>query len=192
MEASLITLCLFGLSKAIPFLKCVCKSDDVALIMPTHSGKSNLLNSLDINYKNKYIFADINADVWNSLKQDQKEAIQNFQNKKEYNNLNLYVLPIYKDYMTNLKEKFPNKRICYLFSDISLAKQLGIKFFYYVIPSQRYLDQICNGKAENVVSEIRESVNKILQLKSNKAIIVNSFDDLLSHIQKSFNIKLKY
>ena len=193
MEASVIAVITLLLSKFVPWARCLCKGHDVAIVVPNKCGKSRLLNSLDVNYKNKYIFCDIGSDVWNSLSDSQKGTINTFKNRNEYNNLQLFVLPLYRDYMNNLKQKFPEKRVCFLFNDISLPKLLGIKWFLYIIPSQNYLDEILKTvSGEPNQKEVRESVNKIIQLKGDKVQIVNTFDDMLKIMQKQFRIKLKY
>lgn len=178
-------------SKVFPFLKCLCKEKLTAVIIPRKCGKSQTLNSFNID-SSQYLFYDLESNMDSSLSENVKNRLIEYNNKKEYINSRNLILPFYHEHVQNLMEKFPKKKIVLFLSDTSLAKEIGVQKIYYFCPSSNFLNEIKQHVTDLDKPLLDESVACLQRMKYEKIVPYKSFEELQEAIGKIFKLKIRY
>lgn len=160
----------------------------LGVLIPKGCGKTYLSNALQSTNK-KTILLDIESLVYMSLNDEQKSQLNQLQRSQEWQNLKLFLLPLWKDFLQDLMNKFKHTSVYIFTSSPEALSHLQCSKKECYIPSQSFFDElVAKVSDENKKKVMIQSRNEIISAYGGKAKIFSSFQDLQRQISEDFQL----
>lgn len=163
----------------------------VGILLPRGCGKTHLSQSLQSKEKST-ILLDIESLVNMSLSDEQRNTLSNLQRSQEYQNIKLFLLPIWREFLKDLMGKFKHSSVMIFCSSPEALSHLDVSRKEVFIPSQSFFDEIISkisdpAKQKSMVN----SRNEIISAYGSKAKIFSSYQDLERQISDDLQLTPK-
>lgn len=163
----------------------------LGLLIPKGCGKTYLSNALQSTNK-KTILLDIESLVHMSLNEEQKSQLNQLQRSQEWQNLKLFLLPLWKEFLNDLMTKFKHSSVYIFTSSPEALSHLECSKKECYIPSQSFFDELVSKVSdENKKKVMIQSRNEIISAYGGKAKIFSSFQDLQRQVSEDYHLKPK-
>jgi hypothetical protein len=165
---------LFCLAKGIS-----CHSKTV-IIIPKRCGKSTLVSKYN-SINPKQILCDIEALMSMTLTTEQKETISTLSKSQEWSSIRLFLLPLYKDFITSLTTKFKHNNIVIFTSSPDISDYLNITSKLVYVPSTVFFEEILAREAPSdqvMRKAMTQSRGEIIATYGDKCRVYSSYAEL--------------
>lgn len=179
-----VILKLFCLAKG---LNC---SRSTFILMPQGTGKSWISSNMTSRDAGSLIL-DLEELSQLSLTKDQSETVEKLKNAGSKQSLLLFLLPLWKAYFKDLREKFPSRDVFILTSHPETLSYLKkyISKKYVFVPSEAFFQQILSQvDDEGKKKAMTASRTAILAAFGAKARVFTSYPDLSSQLNAELSI----
>lgn len=163
----------------------------VGLLLPKGFGKTHLSQSLQSKNKDT-ILLDIESLVSMSLTDEQRTTLNNLQRSQEYQNIKLFMLPIMKAFLTDIRTKFKKSGMIIFTSSPEALSHMEVRTKLVYVPSQSFFDDVLSKIPDEQKKKVMtNSRNEIISQYGSKARIFSSFQDLERQISEEMDLSPK-
>lgn len=162
----------------------------IGVLIPKGFGKSTVCQKLNSQDKNQ-ILCDLESLAQINLSQEQKDSIDNLQRTNQFQNIKLFLLPIWKDFLKDLMSKFKHQNVVIFSSSVEAFAYLDVRKKEVYIPSQNFFDQIIATSPEDKKKAMIASRNEIITAYANKAKVFSTFQDLEKQLSDDLGLTQK-
>ncbi len=163
----------------------------LGILIPKGFGKSTICQKLNSQNKNQ-ILCDLESLAQMNLSQEQRENLDILNRSSQFQNIKLFLLPIWRDFLKDLMTKFKHQNVVVFSSSVEAFNYLEIKRKEVYIPSQTFFDTFIStitdeGKKKAMIS----SRNEIITAHAGKAKVFSSFVDLEKQLSDDLGLVQK-
>ena len=163
----------------------------VGVLLPKGFGKSTVCQKLNSRDRQQ-ILLDLETLAQINLTQEQKENLEGLQRTNQYQNIKLFLLPIWKDFLQDLMKKFKHQNVVVFSSSVEAFSYLEVKSKQVYIPSQSFFDQTLTSITdESKKKAMIASRNEIITSFAGKAKVFSSFVDLEKQLSDDLGLSQK-
>lgn len=160
----------------------------IGVLIPKGFGKSTVCQKLN-SQKSNQILCDLEALAQISLTAEQKESIDTLQRSNQYQNIKLFLLPIWRDFLKDLMIKFKHQNVVIFSSSVEAFSYLKITNKEVYIPSQTFFEQtLATVTDESKKKAMTSSRNEIITAFAGKAKVFSSFIDLEKQLSEDVGL----
>lgn len=160
----------------------------LGVLIPKGFGKSTLCQKMNSQNKNQ-ILCDLEALAQISLTQEQKDNLQTLQQTNQFQNIKLFLLPIWKDFLSDLMLKFKHQNVIIFSSSVEAFTYLEVRSKEVYIPSQAFFDQtLATIQDESKRKAMTASRNEIITAYAGKAKVFSSYSDLEKQLSEDLGL----
>lgn len=163
----------------------------IGVLIPQGFGKSTICQKLNSQNKNQ-ILCDLESLAQINLTQEQKDNLQALSRSQQYQNIKLFLLPIWRDFLKDLMTKFKHQNVIVFSSSVEAFSYLDVKNKEVYVPSQAFFDTImATIQDESKRKAMTASRNEIITAYSGKSKVFSSFQDLEKQLADDLGLTQK-
>lgn len=163
----------------------------IAVLVPKGCGKTTLVQKMNPDDK-KAILCDIEQLASIALTPDQKETLSSLQRSQEWQNIKLFLLPIWKTFLQDLMVKFKHSSVLVFTSSPEALSHLEISRKEVYVPSQSFFDEILSKVSDEPKKRAMvQSRNEIISAYGSRAKVYSSFFDLEKMVSDDMGLSAK-
>jgi hypothetical protein len=171
-----------GIFKVVSKLFCLASKINcgrkLGILIPKGFGKSTICQKLNSQNRNQ-ILCDLESLAQMNLSQEQRENLDALNRSSQFQNIKLFLLPIWRDFLKDLMSKFKHQNVIVFSSSVEAFSYLEIKNKKVYIPSQSFFDSIIatitdEGKRKAMIA----SRNEMITAYASSSKVFSSFVDL--------------
>ena len=163
----------------------------IGVLLPQGFGKSTVCQKLNSQNKNQ-ILCDLESLAKINLTQEQKDNIDALSRSQQYQNIKLFLLPIWRDFLKDLMTKFKHQNVIIFSSSVEAFSYLEVKTKEVYVPSQAFFETtLATIQDESKRKAMTSSRNEIITAFSTKVKVFSSFQDLEKQLSEDLNLTQK-